>query len=82
VYQWYTVSGGTETIIAGATAKDYTPTAPTVGNTTYRLKVGYEINGSKYCPQTADQTITVTAKPTKPTLTIGTAHGTAGAVTF
>ncbi|WP_421940863.1 hypothetical protein [Pedobacter sp.] len=82
VYQWYTVSGGTETIIAGANTKDYTPTAPTVGSITYRLKVGYEINGSKYCPQTTDQTITVTAKPTKPTITIGTAQGTAGAVTF
>ncbi|SES18833.1 hypothetical protein [Pedobacter rhizosphaerae] len=82
VYQWYTVSGSTETIINGANTKDYTPTAPTVGSVTYRFRVGYEINGSKYCAQTVDETITVTAKPTKPTLTIGTAHGTAGAVTF
>ncbi|MGM9477370.1 hypothetical protein ACS5PU_13100 [Pedobacter sp. GSP4] len=81
-YQWYTVVGTTETAISGATNKDYTPTAPSVGNTTYRFKVGYEINGNKYCPQSADQTITITAKPTKPTVTIGTAQGTATAVTF
>jgi len=82
VYQWYTVAAGAETIIAGANTLSYTPTAPTVGSITYRLKVGYEINGSKYCPQIVDKTITVTAKPTKPTLSIGTAQGTATAVTF
>lgn len=81
-YQWYTVSGGAETIISGANTPSYTPTAPTVGVTTYRLKVGYVINGNKYCAQVVDHDVTITAKPTKPTITIGTVNGTAAAVTF
>ncbi|MGM9477366.1 hypothetical protein ACS5PU_13080 [Pedobacter sp. GSP4] len=81
-YQWYTVVGTTETAISGATNKDYTPASPSVGTTKYRLKVGYLIGGNKYCAQTVDHDVTVTAKPTKPTVTIGTAQGTAGAVTF
>ncbi|MCZ4244651.1 hypothetical protein [Pedobacter punctiformis] len=81
-YQWYTVSGGVETIIAGATNSSYTPATPTVGTTTFRLKVGYVINGNKYCPQFIDHDVTVTAKPGKPTITVGTANGTAAAVTF
>ncbi len=82
-YQWYTVTGGVETAISGATAKDYTPSAPaTVGTKTHRLKVGYLINGNKYCPQWADHDVTVTAKPVKPTITPGTITGTATAVTF
>lgn len=83
-YQWYTVTaGGVETAISGATAKDYTPTAPaTVGTKTHRLKVGYVINGNKYCPQWADHNVTVTAKPVKPTITPGTITGTTTAVTF
>jgi hypothetical protein len=82
-YQWYTVTGGVETAISGATAKDYTPTAPaTVGTKTHRLKVGYVINGNKYCAQWADHDVNVTAKPVKPTITPGTITGTATAVTF
>lgn len=82
-YQWYTVDGTVETAIAGATAKDYTPSAPaTVGTKKHRLKVGYVIGSKNYCAQTADHDITVTAKPTKPTITPGTITGTATAVTF
>ncbi|MFD2580967.1 hypothetical protein ACFSR6_00585 [Pedobacter vanadiisoli] len=82
-YQWYTVTGGVETAITGATAKDYTPSAPaTVGTKTHRLKVGYVINGNKYCAQWADHDVTVTAKPAKPVITPGTITGTASAVTF
>ncbi|MFW0717465.1 hypothetical protein [Pedobacter sp. N23S346] len=83
-YQWYTLDGANaETAISGATAKDYTPSAPaTVGTKKHRLKVGYVIGGKNYCPQTADHDITVTAKPTKPTITPGTLTGTATAVTF
>ncbi|WP_316804003.1 hypothetical protein [Pedobacter nototheniae] len=81
-YQWYTVSGTTETIIAGATSLSYTPASPSVGTTTYRLKVGYVINGNKYCPQIVDHDVVITAKPGKPTITVGTANGTAAAVTF
>ncbi|NTD99234.1 hypothetical protein G6M26_47980 [Agrobacterium tumefaciens] len=82
-YQWYTVDGTNETAISGATAKDYTPSAPaTVGKKKHRLKVGYVINGNKYCPQWADHDVTVTAKPTKPTITPGTITGTTSAVTF
>lgn len=81
-YQWYTVVGTTETAIAGATDKDYTPVTPTVGITKYRLKVGYVIGGNKYCPQTVDKDVTVTAKPTKPTITPAQISGTASAVTF
>ncbi|GGE46145.1 hypothetical protein EV200_104396 [Pedobacter psychrotolerans] len=82
-YQWYTVDGANETAISGAIAKDYTPSAPaTVGTKKHRLKVGYVIGGKNYCPQTADHDITVTAKPTKPTITPGTLIGTATAVTF
>jgi len=84
VYQWYTLDGaGAETAIPGATAKDYTPSAPaTVGTKKHRLKAGYLIDGKNYCPQTADHDITVTPKPTKPTITPGTITGTATAVTF
>lgn len=81
-YQWYTVAGTTETAISGATQKDYTPVSPTVGTTKYRLKVGYVINGNKYCAQTVDHDVTVTAKPTKPTITPAQISGTATAVTF
>jgi len=81
-YQWYTVTGGSETAIAGENRKDYTPATPTVGTKTYRLKVGYVINGNKYCPQTADHDVTVSAKPSKPTITPAQITGTAGAVTF
>ncbi|WP_316824870.1 hypothetical protein [Pedobacter miscanthi] len=81
-YQWYTVAGTTETAIAGANQKDYTPASPTVGTTKYRLKVGYVINGNKYCAQTVDHDVTVTAKPTKPTITPAQILGTANAVTF
>ncbi|SDD75227.1 hypothetical protein [Pedobacter soli] len=81
-YQWYTVTGSAETAIAGATSKDYTPVSPTVGTTKYRLKVGYVIGGNKYCPQTVDHDVVVSAKPTKPTLTPAQISGTANAVTF
>jgi hypothetical protein len=82
-YQWYTIDGTVETAIPGAIEKDYTPSAPaTVGTKKYRLKVGYLINGNKYCPQWADNNVTVTAKPVKPTITPGTITGTATAVTF
>ncbi len=84
VYQWYTLDGaGAETAIPGATAKDYTPSAPAiVGTKKHRLKAGYLIDGKNYCPQTADHDIMVTPKPTKPTITPGTITGTATAVTF
>ena len=82
-YQWYIVDGTNETAISGATSKDYTPSAPaTVGTKKHRLKVGYVIGGKNYCAQVADHDITVTAKPTKPTITPGTIIGTATAVTF
>lgn len=82
-YQWYTVDGTVETAIPGQTTKDYTPSAPaTVGIKTHRLKVGYVINGNKYCPQWADHDVKVTAKPVKPTITPGIITGTASAVTF
>lgn len=81
-YQWYTVVGSAETAISGATNKDYAPVSPTVGITRYRLKVGYLIGGNKYCAQTVDHDVTVTAKPTKPTITPAQIVGTAGAVTF
>lgn len=81
-YQWYTVTGSTETAISGAIAKDYTPASPTVGTTKYRLKVGYVIGGNKYCPQTVDHDVIVSAKPTRPTLTPTQISGTATAVTF
>lgn len=81
-YQWYTVAGSVETAISGATQKDYTPVSPTVGTTKYRLKVGYEINGNKYCAQTVDHDVTVTAKPTKPTITPALISGKATPVTF
>ncbi|SES18983.1 hypothetical protein [Pedobacter rhizosphaerae] len=81
-YQWYSVSGGVETILAGENSKDFTPVNPTVGTTTYRLKVGYIIGGNKYCAQTIDHDITVSPKPGKPNINSNTIQGTAGAVTF
>lgn len=81
-YQWYSISGTTENIIPGATSPTYTPTNPTVGKTLYRLKVGYLIGANKYCPVVADHEITVSPKPTKPTITPTQIQGTAEAVTF
>lgn len=82
-YQWYTVNGGVETAIAGATAIDYTPNGTiTVGTIKYRLKTGYLINGKKYCPAISnDKDVVVTAKPSKPTITPTQITGT-GEVTF
>jgi len=82
-YQWYTVSGGTETAITGATNATYTPPNTILPGTaiTYRLKVGYSIGSLKYCSTTsADQSITVTPKPAKPAITISGA--TTGSSTF
>ncbi|WP_316797878.1 hypothetical protein [Pedobacter frigidisoli] len=83
-YQWYTVSGSTETAISGATQKDYTPTvaASSVGTTKYLLRAGYLIGTNKYCPETAQHDVVVSAKPTKPTITPGSAIGGATPVTF
>lgn len=82
-YQWYVVTSSGETAISGATNLSYTPAAPiSVGVTKYRLKVGYLINGNKYCAQWVDHDVTVTAKPSKPTITPSQISGTASAVTF
>ena len=83
-YQWYTVdAANAETAISGENQVNYTPKLPiTAGPKKYRLKVGYVINGNKYCPQIATKDITVTAKPVKPTITPGPILGTATAVTF
>ncbi|QXU43207.1 hypothetical protein [Pedobacter sp. D749] len=82
-YQWYTVDGTVETAISGENQISYTPALPiTAGPKKYRLKAGYVINGNKYCPQDATETITVTPKPVKPTITPGIINGTAPAVTF
>ncbi|WP_316813799.1 hypothetical protein [Pedobacter heparinus] len=73
-YQWYTVSGGTPTVIQGATNATYTPTLVNTTTsditTTYRLQVGYLIGTDKYCGTTIDHDVKVLAKPTKPTVTI------------
>lgn len=73
-YQWYTVVSGTPTAISGATSASYTPTLLNTTTsditTTYRLQVGYLINGSKYCGTFVDHDVKVLAKPTKPAVTI------------
>jgi hypothetical protein len=75
VYQWYTVSGTTETIISGATSATFNPTILNTGTTsitaTYRLKTAYEINSLKYCPQSIEHTVNVLPRPTTPTITVG-----------
>jgi len=75
VYQWYTVSGGTETAVSGATSATFNPTITNATNAsitaTYRLKTAYEINSLKYCPQSIDHTVNVLPRPTTPTITIG-----------
>lgn len=72
-YQWYTVVGGTETPIAGATNATYAPNAAiAVGTTTtYRVKVGYLVGGSRYCSAIQTEDVTVAARPSTPTITIG-----------
>lgn len=69
-YQWYTVEGTTETPIDGATTATYKPTSTTPGDITYRLKGGYLVDALRYCSATVDKTVTVTAKPATPTITI------------
>ncbi len=76
-YQWYTVDGGTETAIDGATTIDYNPD-PSIqpGTTTnYRLKAGYLVGALRYCSTTYDMAVTVTAKPGTPTISIEGATG-------
>jgi hypothetical protein len=69
-YQWYTVSGGVESPISGATDLTYTPTLTTASTTTYRLKAGYLIGTGKYCSSTADHNINIIAAPGAPSITI------------
>lgn len=71
-YQWYTTDGTTDSPIAGATDKIYTPERLLAGNTTsYKVRIGYEVNTAKYCSNlSAAKEVSVTAKPTKPTITI------------
>lgn len=81
-YQWYTVTGTAPSevetkITTGGNAATYTPTNVTPGSTTkYRLKVGYSVAGNNYCVESADATITVTPKPTVPTITVPAATAT------
>lgn len=72
-YQWYTFDGTTETAIAGATSAIYTPdpSIPANTTTTYRLKVGYLVDGLAYCSQVGENNVTVLVKPGTPTITIG-----------
>lgn len=78
-YQWYTVAGGTETPISGATNSTYTPTIVNNTNTdittTYRLRAGYLIGGAKYCGFEVDHNVKTLAKPTTPTVTIPSSAG-------
>ena len=75
-YQWYTVSGGTATEIAGATSPTYTPTNNTSNSTTtYRVRVGYLIGTTKYCGTDAEDDVTVTPAPTAPIITVNGATG-------
>lgn len=76
-YQWYTVTGGIETPISGATSINYKPSETiTPGTeTTYRFKAGYLVDGLRYCSTIVDKAITVTVKPTKPTITISGVTG-------
>ncbi|SFS61625.1 hypothetical protein [Sphingobacterium wenxiniae] len=71
-YQWYTVVGGVDTPIAGATSATYEPQDVLAGTTiTYKVRIGYLVGTSKYCSYTTTGTdVTVTAKPSKPTITV------------
>jgi hypothetical protein len=84
-YQWYTIdASNVEHAIAGETTIDFTPSGTlAVGTTKYRLKVGYVIGGNKYCPAvSADKILEITAKPTKPTITVEQIGGNATPATF
>lgn len=73
-YQWYTVAATVATPIPGATSASYTPTLlnETTSDitTTYRLQVGYLLNGNKYCGTFIDHDVKVLAKAVKPTVTV------------
>lgn len=73
-YQWFEVVTGTPTAIPGATSASYTPTklnaTTTDITTTYRLQVGYLVNGNKYCGTFVDHDVKVLAKAAKPSVTI------------
>ncbi|WP_164123471.1 hypothetical protein [Sphingobacterium sp. xlx-130] len=71
-YQWYTFDGTTETAISGATGATYTPIGLTAGNTTsYKVRIGYSVGVNKYCSNLSGvEAVTVTAKPTKPVITV------------
>lgn len=66
VYQWYTVNGGVETVIDGATSATYKPSATiSVGTTTtYRVKVAYSVDNKRYCTAQNEKAVAVKAKPT------------------
>lgn len=72
VYQWYTVSGSTETKIAtNSTSSSFVPTNYTsIGTQTFRLKAAYTFGGKIYCPQAFDATVTINQAPSTPTITI------------
>ena len=71
-YQWYTVANDIETEIEGATTETYKPSTDVAAGTTttYRLKAGYRVGELRYCAAISDVEVTVTAKPTAPTITI------------
>lgn len=71
-YQWYTTDGSTDTPIVGQTSSTFKPTGILAGTTTqYKVKIGYLVNTAKYCSNTSTQvSVAVTAKPTKPTITV------------
>ena len=60
-YQWYTVSGGTDTPISGATEATYTPDVSAEGETEYKVvatNTNVEVSGSTTA--TAQQSCTIT----------------------
>lgn len=71
-YQWYTFDGTDETAIVGATNSTYTPAGLLAGNTTsYKVRIGYLVSSEKYCSNlSAAEAVSVTAKPSKPTITV------------
>ena len=61
-YQWYTVSGGTDTPISGATSATYTPPTGEAGETEYKVvatNTNVEVTGATTATASMTATITV-----------------------
>ncbi|MFD1631637.1 hypothetical protein [Pseudopedobacter beijingensis] len=71
-FQWYSVSGTTETAITGATSSSYALTNyTTAGDYKLIVKYAYKFGTTYYCADSKNMEFKVHDKPTTPTISVG-----------